>query len=75
MTDTPPRELRSIEPELVRALAAAAGVSLSDARAAALVPQAEPHFALLRELDAIADPGAEPAAAFRLDEAMGLPGD
>jgi hypothetical protein len=51
----------------LRALAAAAGVILSDERAAALVEQAEPHFALLRALDAAADPVTEPAAEFRLD--------
>ena len=51
----------------LRAMAAAVGVALSDERAAALVPQAEPHFALLRALDAVIEASTEPAAEFRLD--------
>ena len=51
----------------LRAMAAAAGVDLSDERAEALVPQAAPHFAMLRALDDVADPATEPAAEFRLD--------
>ncbi|HEU5431890.1 MAG TPA: hypothetical protein VFU81_09510 [Thermomicrobiales bacterium] len=51
----------------IQALAAAAGVSLSAARAAALVSQAAPHFALLRALDGVVDPATEPAAEFHLD--------
>ena len=53
--------------EQVRALAAAVGVDLGAERAAALVPQAEPHFALMRAIDAIDERGVEPAAEFRLD--------
>lgn len=53
-------------PEQIRVLAAAAGVDLDDARATALVSQAEPHFALLRQ---IAPPPREiePAGELRLD--------
>jgi hypothetical protein len=55
-----------IDPELLRRLAALAGVDLSHERADALVSQAEPHFALLRALTT-EDPTTEPAAEFRLD--------
>jgi Asp-tRNA(Asn)/Glu-tRNA(Gln) amidotransferase C subunit len=56
-----------ITPELVKNLAAMAGLSLTDERAEALAPQAEQQFALMRTLDAI-DPGhSEPMAEFRLD--------
>jgi hypothetical protein len=51
----------------LRALAAAAGVSLSAERAAALVSQAAPHFALLRALDGAVERAVEPAAEFHLD--------
>lgn len=53
--------------QLLQAMGAAVGVTLSDERAAALVSQAEPHFALLRALDDVAVPTTEPAAEFRLD--------
>ena len=56
------------EAAALRAMAAATGVELSDERAAERVPQAEPHFALLRALDAVADSKVEPAAEFRLDD-------
>ena len=49
-------------------LAALVGVELGEERGEALVSQAEPHFAQLRELDAVAVPTTEPAAAFRLDD-------
>ena len=52
---------------LLQQMATLAGVDLDDARAAALATQAAPHFALLRALDAIADPQVEPAAEFHLD--------
>jgi len=54
--------------DLLRAMAASAGVELPPDRATALVAQAEPHFALLRALDPVANPTTEPAAAFRLDD-------
>ena len=66
--DSPPFGEGKLIPEQVRILAAAVGVDLDAERAAALVPQAEPHFALLRTLGAVDDRGAEPAAEFRLDE-------
>jgi Asp-tRNA(Asn)/Glu-tRNA(Gln) amidotransferase C subunit len=57
-----------ITPELVKSLAAVAGVSLTDERAEALAPQAAQQFALLRTLDDF-DPGhVEPMAEFRLDQ-------
>ena len=57
-----------ITPELVKSLAAVAGVSLTNERAEALAPQAAQQFALLRTLDA-SDPGNfEPMAEFRLDQ-------
>ena len=67
MTDKPEPARKPLDPEIVRGLAAAAGVPLADDRAAALVTQAEPHFALLQELASAADPSSEPAAVFRLD--------
>ncbi|HET7092943.1 MAG TPA: hypothetical protein VFI22_05675 [Thermomicrobiales bacterium] len=51
----------------LQALAVAAGVELSPERAAALVSQAAPHFALLRAIDVGGDPATEPAAEFHLD--------
>ncbi len=54
--------------ELLRAMAASAGVELPPDRAAAFVAQAEPHFALLRALAPAANPTTEPAATFRLDD-------
>jgi len=64
----PEPEASTVDPALLGALAALVGVDLSAAQAATLAVQAEPHFAQLRALDAAADPGAEPAAAFRLDD-------
>ena len=57
-----------VSAEQVRILAAAAGVELNDERAEALAPQAEPHLALMRTVDAIDHRGVEPAGEFRLDE-------
>jgi hypothetical protein len=67
LTDKPAAELNAIDPETLRGMAAAVGVSLSDDRAATLAPQAGQHFAQLRHLDAIANPSSEPAAQLRLD--------
>jgi hypothetical protein len=67
MSETPAPEQMVIDPEALRSLAAAAGVSLSEERAAALVHQAEPHFAQLRLLDAAASASTEPAGTFHLD--------
>ena len=55
-----------LSPELLGSMAAAIGVMLTPERAAALAAQAGPHFAILRALDAIADPTTEPAIVFRL---------
>ena len=52
---------------LLRHVAALAGVDLGEDRAAALVAQATPHFAQLRQLAAMANARDEPAAVFRLD--------
>ena len=60
----------TIDAGLLRDLAALVGVELGEERGEALVAQAEPHFALLREVDAVADPATEPAAAFRLDDGI-----
>jgi hypothetical protein len=57
----------AISVEAVQILAAAAGVELGAERAAALVPQAEPHLGLMREVDGLDARGAEPAGEFRLD--------
>ena len=66
MPDAHPEPM-PITSELVKALAAIAGVSLTDARADALAPQAEQQFALMRALDSF-DPGdSEPMGEFRLD--------
>ena len=67
MTDEPAADPNAMSPELLRGMAAAVGVILSADRAAALVPQAEQHFAQLTFLDAIADSSSEPAAELRLD--------
>jgi hypothetical protein len=68
MSDTGPESAASPLPaSLLRDMAAAIGVALSDERAEALATQAGPHFALLRALDRIANPASEPAAEFRLD--------
>jgi len=64
------REPGTIDAGLLRNLAALVGVELGEERGEALVSQAEPHFAQLRELDAVTDPATEPAAAFRLDDWM-----
>jgi hypothetical protein len=63
----PDPEPNTVNPELLRRLAALVGVNLSDDRAAALASQAEPHFALLRALTTVADPSTELGAEFRLD--------
>ena len=62
------RKQGTIDAGLLRDLTALVGVDLGEERGEALVSQAEPHFAQLRELDAVADPATEPAAAFRLDD-------
>jgi len=63
-----PESAVPITPELVKNLAAMAGLSLTDEHAQALAPQAEQQFALMRTLDAL-DPGlSEPMAEFRLDQ-------
>ena len=62
------REAGAIDARLLRDLAALAGVELGEERAQALVAQAEPHFAQLRQLAAVANPADEPAAVFRLDD-------
>jgi hypothetical protein len=66
MNDSQSRE-PGLSSDQIRFLAGLVGVDLGDERAAALVPQAEPHFGLMRALDAINPRGAEPAAEFRLD--------
>ncbi len=58
---------RRLTAEQLGVLATAVGVDLGDERAAALVPQADQHFALLRAIDALDAGDAEPAAEFRLD--------
>jgi hypothetical protein len=68
MNDTPAPDRITVEPGILRDLAAAAGLSLTDDRTTALLPQAEPHFALLRELDSVADSSSEPAAEFHLPQ-------
>ena len=65
--DTPPFGEGKLTPEQVRILAAAVGVDLDVERATALVPQAEPQFALLGTINAVDERGAEPAAEFPLD--------
>lgn len=62
------REAGAIDAGLLRALAALAGVELGEARGEALAAQAEPHFGLLRQLAAVANPADEPAGVFRLDD-------
>jgi Asp-tRNA(Asn)/Glu-tRNA(Gln) amidotransferase C subunit len=61
-------EIPRLNADHVEFLARLAGVELGEERAAGLVPQAEPHFSLMRALDGIDAKGAEPAAEFRLDE-------
>lgn len=60
------REAGTIDAGLLRDLAALVGVELGEERGEALVSQAEPHFAQLRQLAAVANPADEPAAVFRL---------
>lgn len=67
MTDESGDELHVIDPEVLRGLAAAVGVSLTGDRAATLAAQAAQHFAQLRYLDSVSDPSSEPAAELRLD--------
>jgi hypothetical protein len=67
MTDESVAEPNAFTPKILRAMAAAVGVSLSGDRAAALAAQADQHFAQLSQLDAIANSSTEPAAQFRLD--------
>ena len=68
MTDEPAADPNAMSPKLLRGMAAAVGVILSADRAAALVPQAEQHFAQLTFLDANANSSTEPAAELRLDQ-------
>jgi hypothetical protein len=68
MTDESVAEPNAITPEMLRAMAAAVGVSLTGDRASALAPQAEQHFAQLSHLDAISSSSTEPAAELRLDQ-------
>jgi hypothetical protein len=68
MTDEPETGPNVMSPELLRGMAAAVGVTLTADRAAALVPQAEQHFAQLTFLDAIANSSTEPASELRLDQ-------
>jgi hypothetical protein len=75
MTDEPKAKLNATNPQVLREMAAAVGVRLTDDRAATLVPQAEQHFAQLRYLDSIADPSTGPAAELRLDYWTRLDGD
>jgi hypothetical protein len=67
MTNESAAEPNAISPEMLRDMATAVGVSLTDERAATLAPQAEQHFAQLRSLDEIANPSTEPAAELHLD--------
>lgn len=64
----PSPESGSPSAALLRGMAATLGIALSDERAEALAIQAESHFAILRALDAFADPHTEPAAVYRLDD-------
>ena len=59
--------IRPLSADLLRAMAAMVGLELPAERAAALVTQAEPHFALLHAVDEIAHPSTEPASEFHLD--------
>jgi hypothetical protein len=67
MTDESEAELIAIDPDALRDMAAVVGLSLAGDRATTLAPQAEQHFAQLRELNSIADSSTEPAAELRLD--------
>ena len=68
MTDRSAPEQGAISPELLRDMAAMAGVTLTAEQVAILVSQAEQHFAQLSQLDAIANSRTEPAAELRLDQ-------
>ena len=68
MTNNSEPERTSLDPEILRGLADTIGVALTDDRLAALTPQAEAHFVLLRRLASAADPHTEPAALFQLDQ-------
>jgi hypothetical protein len=67
MTDETAAEPHVIDPDMLRGMAAAVGVSLTGDRAATLAAQAAQHFAQLRYLDSVSDPSSEPAAELRLD--------
>ena len=67
MTEQSALEQSAISPELLRGMAAVAGVTLTAEQAVILVSQAEQHFALLSHLDEVADSSTEPAAELRLD--------
>ena len=60
-------ETHDVDTALLRELARLVGVELGVERASALVAQAVPHFAMLRQLDTVAIATTEPAAEFRLD--------
>jgi hypothetical protein len=75
MSDRSAPEQGAISPELLRGMAAMAGVALTAEQAAILVSQAEQHFAQLSHLDAIADSGSEPAAELHLDQWTSPVGD
>ena len=62
MTDEPAADPNAMSPKLLRGMAAAVGVILTADRVAALVPQAEQHFAQLTFVDAIANSSTEPTA-------------
>ena len=67
MTDEFVAKPNAITAEMLRAMAAAVGVSLTGDRTATLAAQAAQHFAQLRYLDSVSDPSSEPAAELRLD--------
>jgi hypothetical protein len=67
MTDESEAELIAIDPDALRGMAAVVGINLAGDRATTLAPQADQHFAQLRELNSIADASTEPAAELRLD--------
>ena len=60
-------EVPDVDANLLRGMAGLIGIELGDERAGALVAQAVPHFAMLRQLDTITIPTTEPAAEFHLD--------
>jgi hypothetical protein len=70
MTDESEAELIAIDPDALRGMAAVVGINPAGDRATTLAPQAEQHFAQLRELNSIADASTEPAAELRLDRWM-----